>query len=330
MDSAPSVNAPAPSSTKRTSPFLISVFEDHPSSTVDIVVICSHLALLSQEYRKQQDDCCERLKAAKIPARILTFIYDAVEFESSYIGRKAATILYQSLSSEREASGKTKNRIIFISTHLSEFWVIPVIKADGLALDLESPVEGIKVSSVHSASIVHSTIGILHFPPSQYTYRQRVLETAILVFLQYVGVIVLHCSEPSAGCSISSSQSPLFLIGFVINMIIFDSPSSRIPIFWFGLEAIFWVFQDSSYMRIIDSVLRYTTLGFFPIYYSCLAVLQLMVDHHDQLRWLFPGVSIVAVIKKHRLSSTRSFVGPQGLLIKLALAITASMLLISP
>jgi hypothetical protein len=323
MDSAPAVSVPASSGTKCASSSPICVVEDHPRSAIDIVVIYSHSALF-QEHREHQDDCCERLKAAKLPARILTFTYDARVFES-WKGAEGAAILYQSLSLEREASGRTKCRIIFVSAHHSEDWVIPIILVDSFAVGLESPVEGIDVSSVYCASIVRSTIGILHFPPSQYTYRQRVLETAILVLLQWFGVVVLHCSDPSTGCSIDSFQSPLFFIGFIIDLSISNHSFSRIITFWLGLEVIFWVFRDSPGMRTIESALRYTTLGFFPLYYSSLAMLQFNVNRYDQLQWLFLGVSIVAVITKHWLSSAQSFASPQALLFTLPLAITASM-----
>lgn len=79
-------------------------------------------------------------------------------------------------------------------------------------------------------------------------------------------------------------------------------------------------------MRIIELALRYTTLGFFPLYYSFLAMLQFGVNRHDQLQWLFLGVSIVAVITKYWLSSAESFASPQALLFTLPLTITASML----
>jgi hypothetical protein len=323
MDSAPAVGVLASNGTKCASSSPICIFEDHPRSIIDIVVIYSNSALF-QEYREQQEDCCERLKAAKLPARILTFTYDARVFES-WNGAEGAAILYQSLSLEREASGRTKSRIIFISAHRNEDWVIPIILADSFAVGLESPVEGIDVSSVYSASIIRSTIGVLHFPPSQYTYRQRVLETAILVFLQWVGVGVLHCSDPSTSCSIDSFQSPLFFIGFIIDSSISDRPFPRILTFWLSLEVILWVFRDSLDMRIIESALRYTTLGFFPLCYSFLAMLQFNVNRHDQLQWLFLGVSIVAAITKHWLSSAESFASPQALLFTLPLAITASM-----
>ncbi|PVI00588.1 hypothetical protein DM02DRAFT_388810 [Periconia macrospinosa] len=323
MDSTPAVSGSASSGTKCASSSPICVFENNPRSIIDIVVIYSHSGLF-ERHREHQEDCCKRLKAAKLPARILTFTYDARVFES-FKGAEGAAILYQSLASEREASGRTKSRIIFISAHRNEDWIIPIILSDSFAVGLEPPVEGIDVSSVYSASIVRSTIGVLHFPPSQYTYRQRILETAILVFLQWFGVVVLHCSDSSTGCSISSYQSPLFFTGFIIDSSLSDRPFDRIFTFWLSLDIIFWVFRDSRSVRIIELALRYTTLGFFPIYYLHLVVLQFNVNRHDQLQWLFLGVSIVAVITKHWLSSVESFASPQALLPTLPLAITASM-----
>ncbi|EMD69637.1 hypothetical protein COCSADRAFT_212251 [Bipolaris sorokiniana ND90Pr] len=323
MDSTPAFSVPASSGTKCASSSPISVFEDHPHSTIDIVVICSYSPLFPGQ-REQQKDCCERLKAAKLPARILTFICDDRGSESRY-GAEEAAILYQSLSSEREASGRTESQIIFISTHRCERWVTLGILVASFTVSPESPVEGINVSSVHSASIVRSTIGVLHFPPSQYTYHQRILETATLVVLQCVGVIVLQCSDPSSGYSISSSQSPLFPIGLFIYIFISDRPHPRTIACWFGIEAILWFFQNSSDIRIIDLVLRYTTLGLFPVYCCFLAGLQFMVNRNDQLQWLFVGMSIVAVITKHWLSSAEFFASPKTLIFTLLLAIIASM-----
>lgn len=324
MDSAPAVGVPASGGTKGASSSPICVFEDDPRITIDIVVIYSHSPLF-QEHRKHQEDCCNRLKAAKLPARILTFDYDARVYES-WNGAKEAALLYQSLASEREASGRTKSRIIFISAHRNEDWIIPTILRDSHAVRREPPVEGLEVSSPYSASIVRSTIGVLHFPPSEYTYRQRVLETAGVIILQWFGVVVLDCSDPSRGCSIGSFQSPLFLAGMIIDSRISKRPVSQICTFWVGLEVVFWVFRNSSAMRIIELALRYTTLGFFPLYYSCLAILQFGINRHDQLQWLFLGGSIVAVIAKYWLSSAESFASAQALLFTLPLAITASML----
>lgn len=324
MDSAPAVGDHASDGAKGASPSLICVFEDDPRITIDLVVIYSHSALF-QEHRKHQEDCCNRLKAAKLPARILTFDYDARVYES-WNGAKEAAILYQSLASERAASGRTKSRIIFISAHRNEDWIIPRLLRDSFAVRHEPPVEGFEVSSVYSASIVRSTIGVLHFLPSEYTYRQHVLETAIVVFLQWFGGVVLHCSDSSAGCSISSFQSPLFFAGFFIDSSLSDRSFSKRLTFWVGLEVIFLVFQNSSGMRTIELALRYITLGFFPLYYSCLAILQFGINRRDQLQGLFLGGSIVAVITKYWLSSAESFASPQALLFTLPLAITASML----
>ncbi|KAH7084107.1 hypothetical protein FB567DRAFT_550139 [Paraphoma chrysanthemicola] len=323
MDSIPADSIPTSSGTKFASYSPICVFEDHPRSTIDIVVISSQ-STIYPKHREQQQECCERLKAAKPPARILTFTYDAREFES-WRGSEGAALLYPFLSLEREASGRTTTRIIFISAHRNEDWVIPILLADSFAVGLESPVEGLDVSSVYAAPIVRSTIGILHFPPSQYTYRQRILEMAILAFLQWVGIVVLHCSDRTTGCSIGSFQSPLFFIGYIIDASLSNRPFSHIITFWAGLEIMFWVFQDSLDVWIIESALRYAILAFFPFCYANLAMLQFNVNRHDQLQWLFLGVSIVAVITQRWLSAAEAFASLKTFYVTLPLAVTASM-----
>jgi hypothetical protein len=172
---------------------------------------------------------------------------------------------------------------------------------------------------------VRSTVGVLHFPPSQYTYRQRILETAILLFLQCLGVGVLHYRDPSSGCSIGSFESPLFLIGFAIDVSVSNRSLFRKLAFWAILEVVFRVFRDSPDVLIIESALRYITPGFSLLYYHVLAMAQFYVNHHDQLQWLFLGLSIVAVITKHWLSSAESSTGLQALIFTLPLAITTSM-----
>ena len=91
------------------------IFDNAPSSAVDIVVIFSQLA----QYQKRQEDCCEELKAAKLLARILTLSYATQppsSINNSALGltrAEAAEVFCQSLCSERESSGKRHYPTIF-------------------------------------------------------------------------------------------------------------------------------------------------------------------------------------------------------------------------
>ncbi|KAF2498237.1 hypothetical protein BU16DRAFT_536296 [Lophium mytilinum] len=289
MDSTPTVSAPALSGTKCASSCSLRIFENPPSSAADVVVVFSQLV----ELRKLQEDCCERLKAAKLPARILTFAYDAQPPSSMNNGTQgltsaeAAVVFCQSLSSEREASGRKNDPILFLTTKNSVDSIIPIILGDSLVLGPLA--EETDVNSIIYAPIKRSTFGVLRLHASPYTYRQRILETAILTSLQAVIIIALHIYKLYCGS-------------------LFD-PSWPI---WSSLSVIGFV----------QKALVYTLLGWFALGYVHLATMQFDVNRNDRLQWVFIAVGISVVIPKHWHFAT---IDLQALALPLAVTITASM-----
>ncbi|KAF2807081.1 uncharacterized protein BDZ99DRAFT_73620 [Mytilinidion resinicola] len=285
MDLTPTVSAPALSGTKCASSSSLRILENPPSSAADVVVIFSQLVT----HRKRQEDCCERLKAAKLPARIVTFAYDAQPPNSMNNGTQgltcaeAAAVFCHSLSSEREASGRKNDPIIFITTSISVDSIIPIILGDSL-----SPLaEETDINSIISAPIKRSTFGVLRLPASPYTYRQRILETAILSSLQAVIIIPLHIYKLYCGSLFDTSWpiwSSLPVIGFVITASLSERPSVGILSFWIGIDLIIRVFQDSPALLFVQKALKYTLLGYFALGYVDLATMQFDVNRNDRLQ----------------------------------------------
>jgi hypothetical protein len=294
------------------------------------VVIFSQLAT----YRKRQEDCCERLKAAKLPARILTFPYEAETLNSMNNGTqgltcaKAAAAFCHSLSSEREASRRKNDPIIFITAWDTANSIVKIVLGDYLGVRISPLAEETDINSITFAPIKRSTFGVLHFCASHYTYRQRVLETAILSSLQAVIIITLHIYKLYCSGLFDTSWpvwSSLPVIGVVITVNLLGRLSAGILSFWLGIELIIWVFQDSPALLFVQKALKYTLLGYFAVCYVHLATMQFEVNRNDRLQWVFIIVGTSAVITKYWPFATVTSVNLQALTLTLAVTITASM-----
>lgn len=329
MDSTPTASAPTLNGTRRASSpsSSLHILENAPSSAVDVVVVLSQL----DTYRKRQVDCCERLKAAKLPARILTFTYKAQPRDSmsncsqALTCAEAAAIFCRSLSSERKDSGRKNVPIVFVTTRDSVYCIISMILNNSLEPRAETDIE----KSLFTP-IKRSTFGELYVPSSPYTYRQRVLETAILSSLQVVINSVLHIYMLYCG-SLCETSWPIWsllpVIGFLVTTCLSERPFFGMLFFWIGVDLIIESNRNSPALLFVQKALKYILLVYFASGYLYLATMQLDVNHNDQLQWMFIVVGISAVIAKYWSFATTTWVNIQALTLPLAFSITASMVL---
>ena len=276
---------------------------------VDIVVLYSQLAA----FRKQQEECCRRLKAANVPARILTFAYDAqMPFPTDNDTQRlhcaeAAEICCHSLSLEREASGRSYIPIIFITARDSVASLAPMILGHNLSNGLGSLREEMDNISVSSGLIKRSTFSVLRLPASPYTFRQRVLETGILSSLQAVGIIALHVYGLYRG-----DASP-------------ERRQTWSSLAWLDLDITIRALQCSPGVLFVKKALKYAVLGYFALGYVCLATMQFDVNRDDRLQWIFVVVGILVAIATHLTLFADPSANPKALILMLAAAITGSM-----